>query len=138
MKLDIKSIIILVMITLCGFFAWKYYNETNSDYKKELNKLRDENKIIQQKRDSLLVIRKELEHRNTFYIQENNKLMAQSLYLEKEANEQKSKANKSKVELERIINELKETQKKIEELKNKPANRTDEDLLNSLKLKSKK
>ena len=50
----------------------------------------------------------------------------------------KENANKSKRELEKFKREIEETKRKIDSLKSHPANRTGDDLLNSIKLKTQK
>jgi uncharacterized coiled-coil DUF342 family protein len=48
----------------------------------------------------------------------------------------KTKANASKEQLNKLLKEMEETRNKIQELKNNPTNRTGQDLINSLKIKT--
>ena len=138
MKIDLKTILILVLTLICCVFVWKSLYEGDKQYKKELEKLREENKMIQQKRDSLLKGREKLELDLTVIRKNNDSLIYRSNVLEKEVKDQKNKANLSRQELDKLRKELEETKIKIEEIKKHPANRDGNDLLNSLKSKSKK
>ncbi len=138
MKIDLKTILILVLTLICCVFVWKSLYEGDKQYKKELEKLREENKMIQQKRDSLLKEREKLELDLTIVRKHNDSLIYRSNVLEKEVKDQKNKANLSRQELDKLRKELEETKIKIEEIKKHPANRDGNDLLNSLKSKSKK
>lgn len=138
MKIDLKTILILVLTLICCVFVWKSLYEGDNQYKKELEKLREENKMIQQKRDSLLKGREKLELDLTVIRKNNDSLIYRSNVLEKEVKDQKNKANLSRQELDKLRKELEETKIKIEEIKKHPANRDGNDLLNSLKSKSKK
>ena len=103
-----------------------------------MNELKEENKTIQEKRDSLLIIRKKLESNLEETIIKNKKLNILCDNLEKEVNNQKEIADKSKKELYKLRSEIEKTKKIIEDLKNHPPNRDGEYLLNSLRIKSKK
>ena len=138
MKLDIKSILILLLFVICSIFAWKYFNESDKDYKKELDKLRSENESILRKRDSLLNQRNKLETDLVIIRKHNDSLIYISSILEKEVTSQKQKANESKKELDKLRKDLEETKIKIEDLKKHPSNRNGDELLNSLKSKIKK
>jgi chromosome segregation ATPase len=139
MKLDIKSILILILLFGCLIFGYMwYFNTDNTDYKKELKELREDNKMLQEQRDSINHELKILE--SDFLILKTN----ESFYLDKidkleiEIEKAKNNANKSKAELDKIRKELAEVRKKIQEFKNNPPVLTDDDLLNSLKINLKR
>lgn len=138
MKLDIKSILIIALTLMSIIFAWKYFNESDKDYKKELQRLRTENELIQKQRDSLFTQRKKLEGDMLIIRKHNDSLIYISNVLEKEVVNQKHKANLSRQELDKLRSELEETRTKIEEIKKHPSNRSGDELLNSLKSKIKK
>lgn len=138
MKIDLKSILILLLVIICSIFVWKYYNESDKEYKKELDKLRAENELIHQKRDSLLNERNKLETDLVVVRKHNDSLIYLSNVLEKEVASQKQKASISRQELDRLRKDLEETKIKIEDLKKHPSNRNGDELLNSLKSKMKK
>ena len=138
MKIDLKSILILLLAIICSIFVWKYYNESDKEYKKELDKLRAENELIHQKRDSLLNERNKLETDLVIVRKHNDSLIYLSNVLEKEVASQKQKAIISIQKLNRLRKDLEETKIKIENLKKHPSNRNEDELLNSLKSKMKK
>ena len=138
MKIDLKSILILLLAIICSIFVLKYYNESDKEYKKELDKLRAENELIHQKRDSLLNERNKLETDLVVVRKNNDSLIYLSNVLEKEVASQKQKAIISRQELNRLRKDLEETKIKIEDLKKNRSNRNGDELLNSLKSKMKK
>lgn len=138
MKLDIKTILIIALTFMSIIFASKYFKESDKDYKKELERLRTENELIQKQRDSLFSQRKKLEDDMLMIRKHNDSLIYISNVLEKEVVNQKHKASLSRQELDKLRSELEETKTKIEEIKRHPANRSGDELLNSLKSKVKK
>jgi chromosome segregation ATPase len=138
MKIDIKTIIIGLLLVFSIIFFWKWYTNGDSTYKKELDALARENKSLQDKRDSLYKERLQLENELKIIQTKSFELEREISNLEKEVEEQKRNSKKSRIELDKLRAELEETKKKIEELKTNPPNRTGDDLLNSLRNKTKK
>jgi predicted negative regulator of RcsB-dependent stress response len=139
MKLDIKSILILVLLGFCLLFGYKWYFSTeNSEYKKQVKDLRNKNKNLQRKRDSILLeinnLKEEFE-----LIQKNDKLLRLKIdSLDNEIFISKLNMKKSESELKLIKENLLNNSKKIDSLKSNPPNRTGEDLLRSLKINTMK
>lgn len=138
MKLDIKSILILVLLAGCLIFGYMWYFRSDPNYKRELKELREDNKRIRNERDSinihLIVMQSKFK---------NLKLREQALQqridsLEIEIEKSKQNANRSQADLNKLRNKLAETRRKIREMKDNPPNRTGDDLLNSIKIKTMK
>lgn len=135
-KLDIKSWLIIILLGFALIFGYKWYF-SGPDNKDEIKALLEENKVIQKERDSLKTARHILE--NDF----NNLRMNDSLKASEIARLDKSlvimqeEVNRSRKDFDKIRKELEETRKKIEEFKKNPPNRTGDDLINSLKNKTK-
>lgn len=138
MKIDIKSILILCLLGFGLIFFYRWYFSDSDGYKKEVDRLRKENQSIIKKRDSIDVHLVGLQNEFSRLKQTDSVLQIKLRGMESEVQYAKNKANISKLELDKLRVELESTRKQIEDLKNKPANRTDEDLLNSLKNKTKK
>lgn len=138
LKFDIKSILILVLLGFCLIFFYKWYFSGDDGYKKEVKRLREENKKLQQKRDSVNFIIQGLEKDFSELKKIDSTLKVKIFSMESEIISAKEKANRSKSELEKLRVEIEKTKKQIEDLKQNPPNRKDEDLLNSLKTKTKK
>lgn len=137
LKFDIKSILILVLLGFSLIFFYKWYFSGVDGYKNELKRLHSENKILQHKRDSVNLIIRGLETDYKKLQVLDSTLRVKIKKDEEEIKFAKDRANKSKGELDNLRLELEKTKKQIEDLKDKPANRTGDDLLNSLKIKTK-
>ena len=136
MKMDIKSILILVLLGLSLIFGSMWYFRGDNS-KKELKKLQDRyNEIEKLKKDSdirLIDINKELislYRKDSLSIDKISKLENGVKIAEADASKSKANLNKLRAELEK-------TKKSIDDLKNNPTNRTGDDLLESLKNKTK-
>lgn len=138
MKLDIKSIIILVLLGFSLIFFFRWYFSDIDNYKNEVNKLREANKILKSQRDSIdqRIINLQTEYDKLQVVQ--LKISSKILETEKEISKAREKATLSRHELEKVRKELQETRNKLTELEKNPSNRTGDDLLNSLKNKTKK
>ncbi len=89
-------------------------------------------------RDSINDVISELQERNLALEQRALLIIEENMKLNRELQYEKNKANKSKEELLKLLKEIAETKKKIEELKKNPPNRKEDELLNSLKKKLQK
>ncbi len=136
-KFDIKSILILVLLGFSLVFFYKWYFSGLDGYKKEIKRLHSENKILQNKRDSVSLIIKGLEIDFVKLQKQDSLLKIKIQNSENDVRLAKDKANKSKSELDNLRKDLDNTKKQIEELQKNPLNRTGDDLLNSLKIKTK-
>lgn len=134
MKLDIKSILIIVLLGFTLIFGYNWYFDTNNSvYKKELKELRDSNKVLQNQRDSINYKIKVLELDLLNLVKNENILNGKIESLNIEIEAAKANANKNKTELNKLKKKLIETRKNIADLKQTPHNRTGDDLINSLK-----
>lgn len=137
MKLDIKSILILVLLAGCLIFGYMWYFKSDN-YKKELKELRAENEKIGQERDSINKNLKKLEIEFDKLKIREQALQQKIDSLQIEIDKSKQSANRTKAELDRIRQKLAETRRKIKEFRDNPPNRTGDDLLNSIKIKTTK
>jgi chromosome segregation ATPase len=139
MKLDIKSILILILLTGCLIFGYmSYFRTNNSDYKNQIKQLNIENEMLKKQRDSIDTELGKLE--DDFTILKSNELsyIEKIKNLDSEIENAKSNANRSRSELNRLKGELNLTKKRIQDLKNNPPILEGDDLLNSLKNNSQK
>jgi chromosome segregation ATPase len=115
---------------------WFFRND--SGYKQKIKDLEKEKK-------ELIVAREKLE-KDVTVLEKNfqdlkkreDALVADISRRDAEIRRRKEEAARSKAELDNMKKGLKETQDKIVELKKNPPNRTGDDLLNSLKMKTQK
>lgn len=138
MKLDIKSILILVLLGFSLFFGYSWYFRGDSGYKERLKQLEIRNKVIEHQKDSIkeVLVQKEIEF---IKLKKSESILESEIAsLEMDILNARRNANKSKAELDKIMKSLAETRRKIEDLKKNPPNRTGNDLLNSIKIKTKK
>lgn len=133
---DPKTIAIAVLVLLVLIFGATTFFKKDSLYKYKLEELQKVYDAEHNKRDSLdqelVKVRAEFA---ALKVQEK-KLAAVVARLDQDIASAKSDANRSREELDRAKTSLEETRKKIADLKSNPPNRTGEDLLNSLKLKT--
>lgn len=135
-KLDIKTIVILILLGICIVFFGMWYFR-GSDYKKRVKELEDQNKKIELVRDSLDRANKVL--KSDYDLKQKDIEERDKKIKEIESNLAKTKsdlvaANKKVTDAQK---DLAATKKKIEDLKNNPIKRDDDDLINSLKEKLK-
>jgi cell division protein YceG involved in septum cleavage len=138
MKIDLKSALILILLCSTLFFVWKWYSFDSSEYKKQIDSLREENKKIIKTRDSIDEVISSLQNKKMILELKAIEIIGENMKLNKELKNEKNKANKSKEDLLKLLKEIAETKEKIEELKKNPPNRKEDDLLNSLKKKLQK
>ena len=133
---DIKNIIILVLLAGFLLFGYLWFFRDTTDYKAKIKQLEKEKQELIETRDSLDAVAIDLGKKYTILVQKEAVLLADIAKKEAEIRKSKEAAARSQAELNGLKNSLKETQRKIEELKKNPANRESDDLLNSLKLKT--
>lgn len=136
LKLDIKSILILVLLGFSiVFFALWYFK--GDDTKSRIKELENINKNIEIQRDSLKnvnkVLKVDFDNRQKDIEERDNQIKSIELELSK-TKKDLVVANGKVKEKEK---ELADTKKKIEELKKNPIKRDDDDLIKSLKDKLK-
>jgi len=119
-------------------FGYMWFFRNDGGYKQKIKDLEREKK-------ELIIAREKLE-KDVVVLEKNfedlkkkeSSLAADIKKRDEEIRRRKEEAAKSRAELDNMKKGLKETQEKIVELKKNPSNRTGDDLLNSLKLKTQK
>lgn len=137
MKLDIKSILILVLLgfTLLFGFRWflsgdKASKERVKQLEQQFKELESQKKLVDLEINSWICKSDSLKKLDI-------KLQAELVKQEAQTKKAEIEANKSKSSLDKLKKDIAETQQKIENLKNNPPNRTGDALLESLKNKTK-
>lgn len=134
LKLDIKSIVILVLLLFGGIFFGLWYFK-GSDTKDRVNQLEKDIKRIEVVRDSLedanTKLREDFNERELIISERDKKIKD----IESSISKIKQDLVVANNKLKQSQKELAETKKKIEELKNNPIKREGDDLINSLKQK---
>lgn len=137
MKIDFKSILILMLLAFALFFGYKWYFTDTTDYKSKLKELQEEYQVLEEtKRQNNLLIEKYKVELDSIMVQDSLNQVRIS-QLESKVFDAEKNAAKSKKEFEKLKKQLEETRKKIEELKKNPPNRTGDALLESIKNKTK-
>jgi len=135
---DIKTILIIVLLGATLFFGYMWFFKGDNGYKEKIKQLEAEKKELVKERENLdNDVRSILAEFNSLKEKEK-KLLADVAKLDAEIAKSKANAAKSKAELDKMKKDLKDTQDKIAYLKDHPVNRTGDDLLNSLKMKTQK
>lgn len=137
MKLDIKSILILVFLGISIFFGLKWFWSGDSASKERVKQLEKEYKLLEEQKKAvdieIVTWRAKSDSLKKLDLKLQAEITKQELLTKKaELDAQKSKAN-----LDKMRQDLAETKSKIEEIKNNPPNRTGDALLESLKNKTK-
>lgn len=137
MKLDFKSILILILLAFALFFGYKWYFTDNSDYKNQIKELKEQYQILEdEKNQNKLIIERYKVELDSIMVQDSLNLIRIS-ELESNVFEAEQKAKDSKKQFDKLQKQLEETRKKIEEFKKNPPNRTGDSLLESIKNKTK-
>lgn len=138
MKIDFKSILILILLAFALFFGYKWYFTDTSDYKNKLKELQKEYQLLEEsKKENNLLIEKYKFELDSIMVQDSLNTIRIS-ELESKVFDAEKNAAKSKKEFDKLQKQLEETRKKIEEFKKNPPNRTGDALLESIKNKTKK
>lgn len=137
MKVDFKSILVLILLGFALFFGYKWYFTDNSDYKKRIKELKEQYQILEdEKNKNNLIIERYKVELDSIMIQDSLNLIRIS-ELEVKVFDSEQKAKNSKKQFLKLQNQLEETRKKIEDFKKNPPNRTGDSLLESIKNKTK-
>lgn len=137
MKLDKKSIIILVLLGVSVIFFGLWYFK-GDDTKNKIKELESKNRKIEVTRDSLDNVNKSLKldfDKIQIVINDREEFIKQ---IEQNLSKVKLELDNANIKVKDGQKALSETKKKIEQLKRNPINRTDDSLINSLKEKLKK
>lgn len=137
MKLDIKTIIILVLLGFTIILGYKWYFSGDEVSKDKVKQLEIENKKLESdKKNSDIEIAKWKVKFTDLDITDKKLTLEVSKSI-KDANDAKIKANKSKLDLDNLQKSLNITRQKIEEFEKNPPNRTGDALLESIKNRTK-
>lgn len=133
---DPKNITIIVLVALVLIFGATTFFKKDSLYKYKLEELQKVYATEHSRRDSLDQELVKVRAEFTALKVREKQLAADVAKLDRDIASAKNDATRSREELDRTKTMLEETRKKISDLKSNPHNRTGEDLLNSLKLKT--
>jgi peptidoglycan hydrolase CwlO-like protein len=133
-----KNIIIIFLLIGCLIFGYISLFRGDKLYEYKLEELKKENLILLKMKDSLGLKINGLESQFITLKAKETELINDINNRDLEIARSKEKASKSKAELDKFKREMQETRNKIDSLKAHPANRTGDDLLNSIKLKTQK
>ena len=137
MKFDIKNTIILILLIVSLLFGYKWFIESDSGSKERVKQLEKEfTELENKKKLTDLEINKWKSKFDTLQ-KEGDILKQENIKLEAETKKAEQEASKSKSNLDKLRLEMIETKNKIEKLKKNPIKRTGDDLLQSIKNKTK-
>ena len=127
----------LIVITGVAVFFFINYTISSSGYKKEIKKLESESKDIQKKRDELDKQNKDLKKEAVIYIDNIDKYQKKINYISDLISKKDIEIKNLKLNLNQQRKEIEKTKKKIDELEKTPIKRTGQELLESIKEKTK-
>lgn len=133
---DTKTILLIVFFTISLIFGYKWYFGSNVD----TNKLKDLEKKYKDLEEQKKVVDSEITNWKTQFdaLKIKDDALAKLIPgLEKDIRDAEARANKSKADLDKIRLHILEIQKKIEEFKKHPSNRSGDTLLESIKNETK-
>jgi septal ring factor EnvC (AmiA/AmiB activator) len=133
---DPKNIIILVLFIGMMMFASIALLSNSSEYKQKLQELQTKNQALQNERVEIQKRVATLESEYELLKKKEAALLADIAKRDTEITNLKATAGRSRAELDKLKKDLQKTRSEIENHEKNPANRTGNDLLNSLKLKT--
>lgn len=136
MKLDLKSILILVLLLTTLIFGYKWFYSNSSASNERVKQLELEFKELEKKKLANNLEIDSLKNAFNLLKLEDARLKEERVKLENEARLAEITAAQSKEKLAKLRAELAETRRKIEEFKKNPPNRTGDILIQSLKNKT--
>lgn len=132
--LDIKTILILLFLTLTLIFGYKwYFSGSNTESKKRVKELEKEVIKLEEQKKVVDISIKKWEDRFDNLDKKDKSIREDQLKIERELIKYIYSNNKDKEELELLKKRMVETLKKIEQFKKSPPDRTGLDLINSIK-----
>jgi chromosome segregation ATPase len=137
MKLDIKSILILILLGLTLLFGFKWFFSGDKSSKERVKQLEQQFKELESQKKAVDLEIITWRAKSDSLRQLDIKLQSEITKQEALTKKAEVEANKSKANLDKLRHDLAETQHKIDEIKNHPPNRTGDALLESLKNKTK-
>lgn len=133
---DNKNILLAILVIACLVLAYLAFTKDGGEYKQQLKDLAQKNAEIEKQRKSIDITLSVLKLQYDSLKKQEAALVATIETQEKEIERRKTIAAKSQAELESIKRELANTRDAIKKAKDNPPNRTGDDLLNSLKIKT--
>ena len=127
----------LIVITGVAVFFFINYTISSSGYKKEIKRLESESKDIQKKRDELDKQNKDLKKEAVIYIDNIDKYQKKINDISDLISKKDIEIKNLKLSLNQQRKEIEKTKKKIDELEKTPIKRTGQELLESIKEKTK-
>lgn len=137
MKLDIKSILILILLLSTLIFGYKWFFTGDPASKERVKQLEIQNKELDQQNKLSDIKIGKLQNSFDSSVSVGIKLNKDVIQLEEKANKAEIEANITKFNLANIRKELNDTRKNIENLRNTQNTKTEGDLLQSIKNKTK-
>lgn len=133
--MNFKNIIIWLAVAF-SFIAVGCIFVNSADYQQKIDALQSQNSVLEENRKRLGIefaqLKKDLEILKEREAELNSQILLQTTEIE----HAKSQAAKSQFSLNKLQQELNKTRKKIKDLEDSPANRSGDDLLNSIKIKT--
>ena len=127
----------LIVLTGVAVFFFINYTISSSGYKKEIKRLESESKDIQKKRDELDKQNKDLKKEAVIYIDNIDKYQKKINDISDLISKKDIEIKNLKLSLNQQRKEIEKTKKKIDELEKTPIKRTGQELLESIKEKTK-
>lgn len=128
---------IFVLLLLCFIFGYMWFFRTNKTLKTDINNLKTENVILEKEKDALDKQLIDYKQKYDSLVVLDNVLIKEYVELQKYTTALEKNAHKTENSLDILKNQISETRKEIEYLKEHPANRIGDNLVNSLKNKTK-
>jgi Tfp pilus assembly protein PilO len=138
MKVDIKNILILILIIFSIIAGYMWFIKGDSASKERIKQLEEEFKKLERQKDSINISINKWKVKFDSLSLRGEELAKINFKLESDVKKAETDASISKANLDKLRNDISVTKKKIDELKNNPTKRTGDDLLNSIKNKTKK
>lgn len=135
---DIKNILIGILLICTIIFGTKTFFTSDKLYKEKLKQIELANEKLKKERITIDLKINTLKIEYSKLKDHETKLNKEITNRDFEIAKNKATAARSQAELAKFKQDLIETQNKIKLLKDNPPNRTGEDLLNSLKIKTQK
>lgn len=136
-KVDLKTVLIIVLFLLALLFGFMWFFSKNNKAQGKIDKLTDDNARLEE------MNKKISEEINAYKVKCDSLSLIDKKYskeyviLEKQNTILVNKSNAAEKELDRLQNKLYKNRQEIEYLKKHPSNRTGDELINSLKIKTK-
>lgn len=133
---DKKNVMLAILMVVCIVLAYLAFTKDGGEYKQQLKDLAQKNAEIEKQRKTIDSTLSVLKLQYDSLKQQEAVLVATIENQDAEIEKRKKIAAQSQAELDSIKKELANTREAIKKAKANPPNRTGDDLLNSLKIKT--